>query len=137
MIRNLLGAAFCFLIFNLAASTSSAEETQPLALVGAKVYSSPSAAPLLNAVVLTAGGVITEIGERGAVHVPKDARVIDCTPDAKVIDAAELNKHPWKGAHRILFRTRNSRNHWMTDPTFHEDFTFIAPDAAQLGGRGR
>jgi arylformamidase len=60
------------------------------------------------------------------------ARVIDCTADAKGIDAAELNKHNWKGARRILFRTRNSRNHWMTDPTFHEDFTYVAPDAAQL-----
>lgn len=60
------------------------------------------------------------------------ALVIDCTPDAKVIDAAELNKHRWKGARRILFRTRNSRNHWMTDPAFHEDFTYVAPDAAQL-----
>jgi arylformamidase len=60
------------------------------------------------------------------------ARVIDCTADAKVIDAAELNKHDWKGARRIIFRTRNSRNHWMTDPTFHEDFTYVAPDAAQL-----
>jgi arylformamidase len=60
------------------------------------------------------------------------ARVIDCSPDAKLIDAAELNKHAWKGARRILFRTRNSRNHWMTDPTFHEDFTYLAPDAAQL-----
>jgi arylformamidase len=65
-------------------------------------------------------------------HFVGPARVIDCTPDAKVIDAAELNKHPWKGAHRILFRTRNSRNHWMTDPAFHEDFTYVAPDAAQL-----
>jgi arylformamidase len=65
-------------------------------------------------------------------HLVGPARVIDCTPDAKVIDAAELNKHQWKGAHRILFRTRNSRNHWMTDPTFHEDFTYVAPDAAQL-----
>jgi arylformamidase len=60
------------------------------------------------------------------------ARVIDCTADAKVIDAAELNKHDWKGARRIIFRTRNSRNHWMTDPAFHEDFTYVAPDAAQL-----
>jgi arylformamidase len=58
------------------------------------------------------------------------ARVIDCSPDAKVIDAAELGKHDWKGAKRILFRTRNSRNGWMTDPTFHEDFTYVAPDAA-------
>jgi arylformamidase len=59
-------------------------------------------------------------------------RIVDCSPDARVIDAAELNKHAWKGATRIFFRTRNSRNGWMTDPTFHEDFTYIAPDAAQL-----
>lgn len=60
------------------------------------------------------------------------ARVIDCSPDAKMIDAAELKKHDWHGAKRILFRTRNSRNSWMVDPTFHQDFTYIAPDAAQL-----
>ena len=91
MIRNLLRAAFCLLILNVAASTSSAEETQPLALVGAKVYSSPTAAPLLDAVVLTAGGVITEIGERGAVQVPKDGRVIDCT--GKTVVAGFWNSH--------------------------------------------
>lgn len=60
------------------------------------------------------------------------ARVIDCSPDALAIDAAELKKHKWQGAKRILFRTRNSRNHWMTDPNFHKDFTYVAPDAAQL-----
>jgi arylformamidase len=60
------------------------------------------------------------------------ARVIDCSADATVIDAAELNKHDWQGAQRILFRTRNSRNGWMTDPTFHKDCTYLAPDAAQL-----
>jgi arylformamidase len=59
-------------------------------------------------------------------------RIIDCSPEALAIDAAELNKHDWKGAERIFFRTRNSRSHWMTDPTFHKDFTYIAPDAAQL-----
>lgn len=60
------------------------------------------------------------------------ARVIDCSPDALAIDVAELNKHDWRGAKRLLFRTRNSRNSWMVDPNFHEDFTYIAPDAAQL-----
>jgi arylformamidase len=65
-------------------------------------------------------------------HFVGPARVIDCSADARVIDTAELNKHDWKGARRILFRTRNSRNHWMTDPTFHEDFTYVAADAAQL-----
>jgi arylformamidase len=59
-------------------------------------------------------------------------RIIDCSPDATAITAAELNKHEWKSAQRIFFRTRNSRNKWMTDPTFHKDFTYIAPDAAQL-----
>ena len=65
-------------------------------------------------------------------HFVGPARVIDCSPDALVIDASELNKHDWKGAKRILFRTRNSRNEWMSDPTFHTDFTYVAPDAAQL-----
>jgi imidazolonepropionase-like amidohydrolase len=91
MSRNLLRAAFCWLILNLAASTSSADEAQPLALVGAKVYSSPTAAPLPDAVVLTAGGVITEIGERGAIQIPKDGRVIDCT--GKTVVAGFWNSH--------------------------------------------
>jgi len=69
-------------------------------------------------------------------HFVGPARVIDCSPEAKVIDAAELNKHDWKGARRILFRTRNSRNHWMTDPAFHEDFTYLAADAAKLLAAG-
>ncbi len=64
------------------------------------------------------------------------ARVIDCSPEATAIDAAELNKHDWKGSKRILFRTRNSRNGWMTDPVFHEDFTYVAPDAARLLAAG-
>ncbi|HEY1463611.1 MAG TPA: cyclase family protein [Terriglobales bacterium] len=72
------------------------------------------------------------INEVSLSHLIGPARVIDCTADAKVIDAAELNKHDWKGAKRLLFRTRNSRNKWMTDPTFHKDFTYIAPDAAKL-----
>ncbi len=59
-------------------------------------------------------------------------RIIDCSPEALAIDAAELNKHDWRGARRLFFRTRNSRNGWMSDPTFHRDFTYVAPDAAQL-----
>ena len=60
------------------------------------------------------------------------ARVIDCSPEAAAIDVDELNKHDWRGAKRLLFRTRSSRNSWMVDPNFHQDFTYIAPDAAQL-----
>lgn len=60
------------------------------------------------------------------------ALVIDCSPSALAIDARELSKHNWRGAKRILFRTRNSRNSWMIDQNFHQDFTYIAPDAAQV-----
>ena len=60
------------------------------------------------------------------------ARVIDIADRVQAIDAAELNRHNWRGAERLLFRTRSSVRRWMTSPTFHRDFAYIAPDAAQL-----
>lgn len=60
------------------------------------------------------------------------ARVIDIPDGVQAIDAAELRRHPWKGTPRVLFRTRSSLRGWMTSPTFHRDFAYIAPDAAQL-----
>lgn len=59
-------------------------------------------------------------------------RIIDCSAEALAIDATELSKHDWRGAQRIFFRTRNSRKAFMTNPVFHKDFTYLAPDAAQL-----
>ena len=59
------------------------------------------------------------------------ARVIDVPEAVQAIDAAELNRHNWKGAARILFRTRSSARGWMRSATFHRDFAYIAPDAAQ------
>jgi len=60
------------------------------------------------------------------------ARVIDIPDSVQAIDAAELARHEWRGAQRVLFRTRSSVRGWMTSPTFHRDFAYIAPDAAQL-----
>lgn len=60
------------------------------------------------------------------------ARVIEIADDVQVIDAAELQRHDWHNAPRILFRTRSSIRGWMTAPAFHRDFAYIAPDAAQL-----
>jgi arylformamidase len=60
------------------------------------------------------------------------ARVIDIPDSVQAIDAAELGRHPWRGAPRVLFRTRSSRRGWMKSATFHRDFAYIAPDAAQL-----
>jgi imidazolonepropionase-like amidohydrolase len=92
MIENLPRATSCILlILGLATSAGRADETQALALVGAKVYPSPTAAPLLDAVVLTAGGAITAIGKRGEVQVPNDGRVIDCT--GKTVVAGFWNSH--------------------------------------------
>jgi arylformamidase len=60
------------------------------------------------------------------------ARVIDIPDSVQSIDAAELSKHDWKGAQRVLFRTRSSLRGWMDSASFHRDFAYVAPDAAQL-----
>jgi arylformamidase len=60
------------------------------------------------------------------------ARVIDIADAVQAIDAAELNRHDWKGTPRVIFRTRSSLRGWMASSTFHRDFAYIAPDAAQL-----
>lgn len=60
------------------------------------------------------------------------ARVIDIPDAVQAIDAAELNRHDWRGVPRIFFRTRSALRSWMQSATFHRDFAFIAPDAAQL-----
>jgi len=59
------------------------------------------------------------------------ARIIDIPDSVQAIDAAELNRHDWKGATRVLFRTRSTLRGWM-DSAFHTDFAYVAPDAAQL-----
>lgn len=59
------------------------------------------------------------------------ARVIDIPDGIERIDAAELARHDWRGATRVLFRTRSSLRGWMTSVSFHRDFAYIAPDAAQ------
>ena len=60
------------------------------------------------------------------------ARVIDIPDGVQAIDATELNRHEWRGTPRVLFRTRSSLRGWMHSPTFHRDFAYVAPDAAEL-----
>ena len=60
------------------------------------------------------------------------ARVVQIDDSVQAIDAGELNRHQWKGAERVLFRTRSTARHWMSSAVFHRDFAYIAPDAAQL-----
>ena len=90
--------------FALGGSTwfSPTASAQTLALVGGRVYASPDAAPLPDAVVLASNGTITAIGNRSEVNIPQDARVIDCT--GKTIVAGFWNSHVhftqsvWKNA---------------------------------------
>jgi len=70
-------------------------------------------------------------------QVPLDAligtaRVIDIPDSVQAIDAGELNGHDWRGAQRVLFRTRSTLRGWMDSFAFHRDFAYVAPDAAQL-----
>src|SRR5256884_4092234 len=60
------------------------------------------------------------------------ARVIDIPDSVRAIDSGELNRHDWRSAKRVLFRTRSTLRGWMDSPEFHRDFAYIAPDAAQI-----
>ena len=60
------------------------------------------------------------------------ARVLDVPDSVQAIDATVLNGLEWKGAPRVLFRTRSTHRGWMDSVRFHRDFAYIAPDAAQL-----
>jgi arylformamidase len=60
------------------------------------------------------------------------ARVLQIADSVQAIDAAELNRHAWRGAPRVLFRTRSTARQWMSSAVFHHDFAYVAPDAAQL-----
>jgi arylformamidase len=59
-------------------------------------------------------------------------RVIEIPDAVQSINAAELSRHDWRGAERVVFRTRSTLRGWMASPTFHRDFAYVAPDAAQL-----
>src|SRR5262245_29091080 len=54
-----------------------AKAQEPVAFVGGTVYTGDEAAPLTDAVVLVANGVITAVGPRASTTVPEGSRVID------------------------------------------------------------
>jgi len=102
MIVNLHRSALLFFLLGAATFASVAANAQTLALVGGRVYQSPDAAPLLDAVVLASNGTITAVGSRSEIQLPQDAQVIDCT--GKTVVAGFWNSHVhftqavWKNA---------------------------------------
>lgn len=83
------------IVFAIAATGISAcadrDSASDIAFVGGKVYLSPTAQPVEDAVIVVRDGKILEIGKRGQVRVSKSAQVIDCT--GKVITAGFWNSH--------------------------------------------
>jgi imidazolonepropionase-like amidohydrolase len=91
MIANLFRAVLSYGLLAAAAGIGATANAQTLALVGGKLYTSPEAAALDDAVVVAADGVITAIGSRSDVQIPSGARVIDCT--GKTVVAGFWNSH--------------------------------------------
>ncbi|MDE5452610.1 amidohydrolase family protein [Bradyrhizobium sp. CSA112] len=99
---NIVRVALCFFLLTAVSGARAPASAQTLALVGGSVYASPDAAPLPDAVVLSANGVITSVGSRSEVQIPSDARLIDCA--GKTVVAGFWNSHVhfsqavWKNA---------------------------------------
>ncbi len=59
-------------------------------------------------------------------------RVIEIDVSAAAVDAAHLENIDLEGVERILFKTRNSEFWNDLEQGFRKDFTYVAPDAAQM-----
>jgi imidazolonepropionase-like amidohydrolase len=76
-----------------------------LALVGARIYPSPTAAPIEKGTVLIRDGKIIAVGSTDKIAVPQNSKVIDCS--ALVLTAAFWNCHvhfiepKWENADKI------------------------------------
>jgi arylformamidase len=57
------------------------------------------------------------------------AQVVVFPADVMSVTAELLRKNSLEGAERVLIRTRNSG--FVTERTFHPDYTFLAPDGAE------
>jgi imidazolonepropionase-like amidohydrolase len=97
-------AQFLLLLLLIVLQLANAGTNPPsdLVLIGARVYTSPTAAPIDNAVIIIRDGKIAEIGPDGRVKAPKGVPFIDL--GGKVITAGFWNSHVhfteavWSGA---------------------------------------
>jgi imidazolonepropionase-like amidohydrolase len=90
------------LIIRAAAAQSQPDTSRSVALLNARIYRSPEAAPLDSGVIVITRGVIAGIGASGSLRIPPGAKRVDCT--GKVIVAGFWNSHVhftephWAGA---------------------------------------
>lgn len=72
---------------------------------------------------------------KGVDQIPLDilagsATVLEFGTDVTSVTRADLAAHDLKGVERVLLKTRNS-SYLTQDPTFHTDYTYLAPDGAE------
>ena len=79
------------LLLLMASFATLQSHASDLALVGAKIYLSPSEAPIESGTVLIHGGVIVSVGPTGHIKVPRSATLIDCR--GLVVTAGFWNSH--------------------------------------------
>src|SRR4051794_37016652 len=66
-------------------------KNRSLALVGAKIYPSPTVPSINDGVVVIKGGRIVDVGARTDVKIPADVEAIDCA--GLVLTSAFWNSH--------------------------------------------
>lgn len=116
--RIALAAAFSLTCQVLPARAQRPDTT--LAIVGATLIDGNGGAPMVDAVVLVRGGLITAVGSRAAVPVPKGARVIPAAGQYLVPGFIDTN------VHLSLYSGLESM------ARYEDRFTDIAVEGAQL-----
>ena len=74
------------------------EKTNRLALVGGKIYPSPTAKPIADGVLLIEDGKIAAIGENGRLKIPADTQTLNCA--GQIITAGFWNSHVHLGENK-------------------------------------
>src|SRR6185312_5413097 len=72
---------------------------------------------------------------RGVDQIPLEtligpATLLEFGPETSAVGRADLATRELAGAERVLLKTRNS-SYLTQDPTFHKDYTYLAPDGAE------
>src|SRR5688572_18815622 len=78
-------------VLTLIFTTPGPSYAADLALVGARIYPSPTDAPIENGSILARDGKILAVGPSSTVKVPRGAVVIDCS--GQVVTAGFWNSH--------------------------------------------
>lgn len=79
------------LLLSVILFASAPSRTSDLALVGAKIYPSPTDPPIENGSILIHNGQILDVGPSATVKIPRDAKIIDCK--GLVVTAGFWNSH--------------------------------------------